>query len=114
MAISILFSCPKIIGCKSSPPPLIPSKKIKIFGKCPENIRKMSGKCPENVRKMFGKCPENVRNMFEKIEKVVPFDQKVNSETMFDYKKRLQTQNYLRNEPVTYQKAQTATICKQF
>ena len=50
----------------------------------------------------------------KKIEKVVRFDQKVNSQTMFDYKKRLQTQIYLRNEPVTYQKAQTVTIFKQF
>ena len=33
---------------------------------------------------------------------------------MSDLKKRLQTQNYLRKEPLTYQKAQTATIFKQF
>ena len=57
---------------------------------------------PENVQKMSGKCSENVRKMSGKNEKVVRFDQKDNSETMFDYKKRLQTQNYLRKEPVTY------------
>ena len=33
---------------------------------------------------------------------------------MYDLKKRLQTQNYLRKEPLTYQKAQTSTIFKQF
>ena len=33
---------------------------------------------------------------------------------MFDLKNRLRTQNYLRNEPVTYQKAQTATIFTTF
>ena len=33
---------------------------------------------------------------------------------MSDLKKRLQTQNYFWKEPLTYQKAQTATIFKQF
>ena len=64
--------------------------------------KKASKNDPENVQKMSGKCSENVRKMSGKNEKVVRFDQKDNSETMFDYKKRLQTQNYLRKEPVTY------------
>ena len=33
---------------------------------------------------------------------------------MSDLTKRLQTQNYLRKETLTYQKAQMATIFKQF
>ena len=57
---------------------------------------------------MTGKSPDK---MFKKLS---AFDKKVNSETMSDVKKRLQTQNYLRKEPLTYQKAQTATIFKQF
>ena len=55
---------------------------------------------------MTGKCPDEIL-------KVVCFEQKVNSETMSDLKKRLQTQNDLQNEPVTYQKGLTATIFKQ-
>ena len=46
--------------------------------------------------------------------KVATFTRQINSYTMFDLKNRLRTQNYLRNEPVTYQKAQTATIFKPF
>ena len=56
---------------------------------------------------MTKKCPDEILT-------VVSFDQKVNSETMSDLKERLQTQNYLRKELLTYQKDRTAIIFKHF
>ena len=86
-------------------------KLSEMTNKCPENDRKMTGKRPENVRNMSGKCPENVRKMFENVARFSP---KVDSQTNFDHQNRLRTQNYLRNEPETSQKALTATIFTSF
>ena len=74
-------------------------------------LQNISGKWPGNNQEMIEQCPENPKEMFKQFARSTP---KVNSQTLFDLKSRLRTQNYLRMEPVIFQKVLTATISTTF
>ena len=69
---------------------------------------KMRGKGRDN------KYLENVQKMTGNVEQIVRFNPKNNSQNTFNLENQLRTPNYLRNRPVTSQKALTATIFKPF